>query len=315
MAGNPVLLPGNQSIKKRIFEYRYVYALIALPFLYFLIFRYLPLYGIILAFKQYTLAGIIKSPWVGFANFERMWISPDLIRALKNTLIISIYRIVFGFPFPVMLALIINEIRAPRFSRIMQVTYTVPHFLSWVVVGGLITIVLGDSGIVKNILNQISPPLAANYNILYNARLFRGLLVSSALWKEIGWSTIIYLAVITSIDQSLYESAIIDGCNRFQLMIYITLPSMVSLFCIQLVLSLGVVMDGAFDQVFNLITPPTISTGDTIDTYIYRQSFQTNVAMDYGYTTAVGLFKNVINFILLLTTNRIVRKMGGTTIL
>ncbi len=308
-------LDRKKPLSHRIWQSRYIYLMMLLPVTFFIVFSYVPMYGIILAWKRYTLAGIMQSPWIGWTNFQRMWVTPDFFRAMGNTLIISFLRILWGFPLPIIIALLVNEIRAPRYGRAMQIIYTVPHFLSWVVVGGMVTLVLGDGGAVKAILNTISPKLAENYNLLYDPAAFRGLLVLTANWKEAGWATIMYLAIITGIDQSLYESATLDGCNRFQLMWYITLPMLSGIFCIQLVMSVGSVMNGSFDQVFNMMTAATQSTGDTIDTYIYRLSFQSNVAMDYGFSTAVGLFKNVINFILLFGANTITKRMGGTTII
>lgn len=316
---NKVYVVGNdltrKPVTKRIWESRYIYVMLFLPVVFFVVFKYVPMYGIILAFKQYTLKGIMASPWVGWHNFERMWISPDFIRALKNTLTISVYRIIFGFPIPVILAILVNEIRASRFSRGVQIIYTVPHFLSWVVIGGMMTLVLGDNGIVKNLVQAISSEAASNYNIMYNASLFRALLVITSIWKEAGWATIMYLAIIIGINPSLYESATLDGANRFQLVRHITIPCLLGIMCIQLILSVASVMDGAFDQIFNLMTPSTRITGDTIDTYIYRLTFSSNVAMDYGFTTAVGLFKTVINFILLFAANNIVRRLGGNPII
>lgn len=310
-----VLLERKRPLHQRIWQNRHIYLMALLPVAFFIIFSYVPMYGIVLAWKRYTLAGIMESPWIGWTNFQRMWVTPEFFRSISNTLIISFMRIVFGFPVPIIIALLVNEIRAPKYGRAMQIIYTVPHFLSWVVVGGMVTLVLGDGGAVKALLNSISPELAENYNLLYDAGAFRWLLVITANWKEAGWATIMYLAIIAGIDQSLYESATLDGCNRFQLMWNITLPMLSGIFCIQLIMSVGSVMNGSFDQVFNMMTASTQSTGDTIDTYIYRMSFQSNVAMDYGFTTAVGLFKNVINCILLFSANVITKRLGGTTII
>lgn len=285
------------------------------PIAFFIVFRYVPMYGIQLAFKEYSLRGIAASPWIGFDHFKRMMIETDFFRAFINTLIISFQKIVFGFPFPIILAIMLNEIYIPKYKRVLQTVYTFPHFLSWIVVAGICLNLFGDSGAMKKIIEVINPATANNWSFLYNGDTFRGFLVGTDIWKEAGWGTIIYLASIAGIDPALYEAATIDGCNRIAKIWYITLPGMVGMIVIQLLLRIGGIMDGGFDQVFNLYSPPVFPVADTIDTFIYRITFQREVAVDMGFPTAVSLFKNVINFILLIGANRFARAFGNDGII
>ena len=273
------------------------------------------MYGIILSWKEYSLRGIMASPWIGWVNFTRMMGEKEFFTAFYNTIIVSFIKILFGFPFPIILSLMINELYMPRYRKVLQTVYTFPHFLSWIIVAGICVNLFGDSGAIKKIAVLFDPSLTKNWDFLYNRGIFRSFLVATDIWKEAGWGTIIYLACIAGVDQSLYEAATIDGCNRYQKIIFITIPGIMSMIVIQFLLRIGGVMDGSFDQIFNLYTPAVYSVSDTIDTYIYRTTFQRGVALDFGYTTAVGLFKNIINFALLIGANGIARKFGNDGII
>jgi putative aldouronate transport system permease protein len=305
----------KNDIVRRLARYKWIYVMLIPPVAYFFIFRYMPFYGIQLAFKDYKLAGIAKSPWNDFAHFKYMMLEPGFVPAFRNTIIISFMRIIIGFPFPIILALLINEVRMMRFKRVLQTVYTFPHFLSWVLLAGIMLNLLGSNGMVRKIVGTFSPEMFSNWNLLYDGQAFRWLLVFSDMWKEAGWGTIIYLAAIAGIDQALYESADIDGANRFHKIWYLTLPGIAGMISIQFILRVGAIMEGGFDQVFNLYSAPVFAYGDIIDTYIYRLSFVRASGVDLGFPTAVGLFKNVINFVLLLSTNAIVRVMGQKTVL
>lgn len=304
-----------QHTLRVMWDYRWIYLMLLPCLAYFIIFKYVPMYGIQLAFKDFKLAGIAASPWNNFEHFKYMMSEPQFLPALRNTLIISFYRILFGFPFPIILAIMINEVYMPRYKRVLQTIYTFPHFLTWVVMAGIMLNLLGSTGMVRKVCEIFVPGIGENWNLMYNKNAFRTILVVSDIWKEAGWGTIIYLAAITGIDQSLYEAATIDGANRFQRIWYITLPGMINMIAIQFVLRVGAVMEGGFDQVFNLYTPPVYETGDIIDTYIYRLSFVKSTGINLGFTTAVGLFKNVINFILLMLANGVTKALGQETVL
>ncbi|MGI5851734.1 MAG: ABC transporter permease [Caldicoprobacterales bacterium] len=307
---------GWDLLFKRIWHYKWIYLFMLMPALLLIIlFRYVPMYGVQLAFKTYKLSGIASSPWVGFTHFNRMFVESGFWQAVKNTIMISALKILIGFPFPIILAILLNEITLNKYKRTLQTIYTFPHFLSWVVVAGLILNLLGDSGAVKKIAVLLNPGLADKWNLLYNSSVFRLLLVLSDIWKEGGWGTILYLASITAIDPSLFEAATIDGCNRFQKIIYVTLPGMMGVIIVMFILSAGNIMNANFDQVFNLYSPPVYKVGDILDTYIYRLSFQSSTVMDFGFSTAVGLFKSVINFVLLTTVNYLARAMGSDGIM
>ena len=309
---------GRRPFKKTLrvmWDYRWIYLMLLPCMAFFIIFKYVPMYGIQLAFKDYVIKGIAASPWNNFERFKYMMTEPEFLPALRNTLIISFYRILFGFPFPILLAIMINEVYMPRYKRVLQTIYTFPHFLTWVVMAGIMLNLLGSTGMVRKVAEIFVPGIGDNWNLLYNKAAFRSLLVISDIWKEAGWGTIIYLAAIAGIDQSLYEAATIDGCNRWQKIWYITLPGIVNMIAIQFVLRVGAVMEGGFDQIFNLYKPPVYETGDIIDTYIYRLSFVENTGVDMGFTTAVGLFKNVINFILLMVANFVTKALGQETVL
>ena len=309
---------GRRPFRKTLrvmWDYRWIYLMLLPCMAFFIIFKYVPMYGIQLAFKDYVIKGIAASPWNNFEHFKYMMTEPEFLPALRNTLIISFYRILFGFPFPILLAIMINEVYMPRYKRVLQTVYTFPHFLTWVVMAGIMLNLLGSTGMVRKVAEIFVPGIGDNWNLLYNKAAFRSLLVISDIWKEAGWGTIIYLAAIAGIDQSLYEAATIDGCNRLQKIWYITLPGIVNMIAIQFVLRVGAVMEGGFDQVFNLYKPPVYETGDIIDTYIYRLSFVENTGVDMGFTTAVGLFKNVINFILLMLANAVTKALGQETVL
>lgn len=304
-----------QHTLRVMWDYRWIYLMLLPCLAYFIIFKYVPMYGIQLAFKDFKLAGIAASPWNNFEHFKYMMSEPQFLPALRNTLIISFYRILFGFPFPIILAIMINEVYMPRYKRVLQTIYTFPHFLTWVVMAGIMLNLLGSTGMVRKVSEIFVPGIGENWNLMYNKNAFRTILVVSDIWKEAGWGTIIYLAAITGIDQSLYEAATIDGANRFQRIWYITLPGMINMIAIQFVLRVGAVMEGGFDQVFNLYTAPVYETGDIIDTYIYRLSFIKSTGINLGFTTAVGLFKNVINFILLMLANGVTKALGQETVL
>ena len=309
----------RKTVLKKIWQYKWIYLFMLLPGLaVIIIFRYLPLPGIALAWKKFTptfgskglYSYLVSSKNIGWKHFQSLWREKAFWNATKNTFIISLLKLVFGFPFPIILAILINEMTMKRYKKVMQTIYTFPHFLSWVVVAGMVLNLFGDTGVVKSVVSKFNPNAVADWNFLYNSKSFRPLLIISDIWKEGGWGTILYLAAIAGVDPSLHEAAIVDGANRFQRIVHITLPEITSLIIIMLILQIGNMMNANFDQIFNLYSAPVFDVGDVIDTYIYRITFQSSTAMDYGFSTAVGLFKNVINFILLISANQIAKLFG-----
>ena len=240
----------GMSLGKKIAYHKYIYLILLPALAYYIIFKYIPIYGLTLAFKTYKASkGIWGSPWIGLENFHNLTINVGFLTAFKNTLIISFIKIICGFPLPIILTLLINEMRIKRYKNILQTIYTFPHFLSWVVVAGMCFNLFAGDGIINKFLTTLGLP---TQSVLTDPQGFIGLLVGSAMWKESGWSTILYLAAITSIDTSIYEAARIDGANRFQQMLYVTIPGIAAMMATNLVLSCGHVMDAGFDQVFNL---------------------------------------------------------------
>jgi len=306
--GSPIVNQTRKGSTWRDYKKNKHLLLLLVPALvWYAIFAYGPMYGIQLAFKDfYIREGIWNSPWVGLKHFEYMFTaSPHFWMIMKNTIIISFYHIVFGFPAPIILALLFNEIRFTFFKRIAQSISYLPHFLSWIVIGGIMLTLLSPStGVVNYILELVGiDPIY----FLGSDKYFRFTLVISAIWKEIGWGTIIYLATIASIDSQMYEAAVIDGANRWKQTLHITIPSMLPVISILLILRAGGVLDAGFDQILTLYSPAVYGTADILDTYVYRIGLE---EFQFSLTTAVGLFKNVVGLMLVLTTNIIVKKMG-----
>ena len=276
---------------------------------YFVIFKYIPMGGIVIAFKNYKISqGIFGSAWVGLDNFTKAFNTPTFARSVRNTLTISGLKLLFGFPAPIILALMLNEVTHARFKKSVQTISYLPHFLSWVVLAGMFQQLLSpNNGAVNAILRDVFGVKESIY-FLGNNKYFRGTLIVTDIWKNVGWSSILYLATIAGIDPTLYEAATVDGATRWQCTRYITIPSLVSTIVIMLILSVGSIMDAGFDQVFNLYNSAVYQTGDIIDTYVYRYGLGD---MKYSLATAVGLFKNVIAFVLVVGTNLITRKISG----
>jgi putative aldouronate transport system permease protein len=292
--------------QKKIKQKTLLYIFLLFPMVSVFIFHYLPIYGIIIAFKDYKyFLGYLGSPWNNFRHFKVLFTSVYFLRVFKNTLIISSLRIIFSFPAPILFALLLNEIVSLRFKKVAQTISYLPHFLSWVVLAGIIIEILspqrGLIGWIYNLFGKQAPLLLTDKNA------FVPLLIITGIWKEVGWSAVIYLASLSSIDPGLYESASIDGANRLQKAFYITLPSLIPVMIILFILSLGRIMNAGFDQVFNLYNPVVYKVADIIDTYVYRMGI---LEMKYDFTTAVGLFKNVIGVFLIVSINMVIRKFS-----
>ena len=285
----------------------YVLTLMFIPVIaYYFLFKYAPMYGIVLAFKDYSIRkGILGSPWVGFTVFEELFATHTFVRAFRNTVIISLLRWIFGFPMPIILALMLNELKNLRFKKTMQTISYLPHFLSWIILTGLFTQLLSPTnGPINYIISLLGgKPI---YFLADNA-WFRSTMVVTGIWKEIGWGSIVYLATIAGIDTELYEAAECDGATRWQKMFRITLPLMKPTIVILLIMNCGSILEAGFDQIFNFYNSAVYETGDIIDTYVYRRGIGD---MEYSISTAVGLFKNVIGFILVTGTNFIAKRLG-----
>lgn len=277
--------------------------------LWYVVFCYLPIAGgLSLSFREYRFdMGIWKSPFIGIDHFKKMFTDVDFISAARNTIIISLGRIVLQMPSAICLAIFLNEVTSKRMRKLFQTVITFPHFISWVVLSGILINLFSSTGIINQILGAFSMPAVSP---LVNPDSFRLFIWFSNIWKEVGWDSIIYMAAIASIDPGLYEAAEVDGASRLQRIYHVTLPGIKSTVAIMLILAVGSVMtNGSFDQIFNLYTPTVYSVGDTLDTFIFRESFITG-GLNFGYTTAIGLFKSIIGVVMIVTANKFVKAMG-----
>ncbi|MCL2703328.1 MAG: ABC transporter permease subunit [Defluviitaleaceae bacterium] len=258
------------------------------------IFSYMPIYGLVMAFQDYNPGlGFGRSPWIGFENFRFIFSQPQFVRSVYNTFYISIFKIIFGVSASVIFALMLNEIRNTIIKRIFQTIVYIPNFISWVIMAGILYGILASDGIVNNFLGffGIGP-----IQFLSNSSVFPWTMVWTDVWKTFGFGTVVYLAAITSIDPGLYESAVIDGAGRFRQTISITLPMMGPIIMLMTVLALGTVLNAGFDQIYNLYSPAVYSTGDIIDTFVYRLGLQNG---RFAIGTAVGMFKSVVSLVLI----------------
>lgn len=297
------------KLKRSIKPYLPIYLLMLPALIMLLIFNYIPMSGIIIAFKNVTpyggLAGMLEAPWAGLDNFKRFFQSYYFTNLMGNTLSISIKRLLVTFPAPIIFALLLNELRSERYKKVVQTVSYMPHFISTVILSGLVVTLLTTNG---GIVNRIIVAMGGESKFFIgDPKYFQGVIVGSNLWKELGWNTIIYLAAITGVDVAEHEAAVIDGANRFQRAIYITLPAISNIVVIMLILAVGKLLDAGFEQILLLYSPSVYSVGDIIDTYVYREGIQN---LQYSYTTAVGLFKSVLSLILVGGTNWFSKKMG-----
>lgn len=284
--------------------------LIALPgILYFIIFRYVPMAGNVIAFQEYNIfQGLLGSPWIGFTHFINMFAYAEFYQILRNTLVLSFYQIVFGFPAPLVLALFLNEVRLMWFKRSVQTLLYLPHFLSWVIVGGIFINLLETDGL----LNKVAGLLGLGpVNFLMESGYFRSILVLSGMWKEVGWGMIIYLAALSGINPNLYEAAMVDGAGRWRQMWYITLPALMPAIIVLLLLRIGTLLDANIEQILIFLNPLVRDTGEVIDTYVYRAGLQ---YAQFSYTTAIGMFKSIVGFMLIVGLNHLSRRTTGESI-
>lgn len=267
------------------------------------VFCYVPMYGILVAFQNYRpTKGILGSEWVGLANFVDFFKSPHAFKVIRNTLLLSLYSLAINFPFPIILALMLNELRNKGFKRTIQTITYMPYFISTVVICGMIKAFFAFDGPLNELIQAFG---GEPVNLLSDAKSFPSLIVFSDLWQSIGWNSIIYMAALTNIDTTLYEAAEMDGCGRLQKIWHITIPGIIPTMTILLILSVGSLLSSNSDKILLLYSPLTYETGDVIGTFIYRRGIQGG---DYSYSSAVGLFQSVINFILVLVANWVSRK-------
>ena len=292
-------------------HYRYLHLMVLPGLAFFLLFKYVPMYGIIIAFKNYKgaaggFSAIMSAPWIGLKNFEIFFNSLYCERVFKNTIYLSILRLIFSFPAPILLALMINEIRASWFKRTVQTITYMPYFLSWVVVAGLLNTLLSpDNGAINTIIKMAG---GQPVYFLTSKQWFRPILIISEIWKNIGYGSIVYLAAITGIDQEQYEAARVDGANKLQQIVHITLPALSEIIAIMLILQIGKMFDDNFDQIFNLYSPSVYEVSDVFETYVYRNGIQQS---KFSYSAAVGLVKSVLALAMIVFSNKASKKLGA----
>lgn len=295
----------TRKLKSRLRRYAPVYIMLLPVIAWFVVFKIAPIYGIQLAFKKFNaFRGIWGSPWVGLRNFEKFFANYYFSRLVGNTIKISLLKLITAIPAAVLLALLINELPGRRFKRAFQTISYLPHFMSWVVLGGIFLIILSpNGGAVNTFLGWFG--IGPIY-FLGDSRYFVLTLIVTSLWQGVGWNSIIYLAALTGVSRELYEAASIDGASRFQRAVYISLPALYPTVGMLFTLGLGSVLSGSFDQVFNMYNSAVYPVADIIDTYVYRQGIMN---ADYSFSTAVGLFKSVISFIMVISANAASRRL------
>lgn len=305
----PVSGRGGRRLGRRLRDCWQLYLLLLPAIAYFLVYSYAPFWGLQIAFKHFEVfRGVWDSPWVGLQHFHDMFGSQKFFDVIRNTLILSVLRLVFGFPVPIIFALLLNEVRVMWFRRSIQTVTYFPHFLSWVVFAGIVFNVLGPTGMLDTVLHQIGLPTV---NFMTDPQIFRANLVVTGIVKEFGFSAIIYLAALGGIDPQLYEAAMVDGANRWRQTWHVTLPGLRPIMGVLLVLSIASIMDAGFDQVFNMYNSAVLGTGDIIDTYVYRIGL---LDAQYEFATAVGIFKGIIGLVLIVSANHLLRRFGERSI-
>ncbi|WP_135556138.1 ABC transporter permease [Paenibacillus cymbidii] len=297
------------TLRKDFAKYKYLYLMVAPLVIYYVVFHYMPMYGAVIAFQDFSPGlGIAGSKWVGLQHFSDFINSYYFWRLVKNTFLLSFYSLIFGFPAPILLALLINELGKDLFKRFVQTISYLPHFISTVVICGIVIDMTSSDGLINDIIAMFGGERAS---LLSNPGLFRTIFVSSSIWTELGWGTIIYLAALSTVNPHLYEAAEMDGAGRYTKIRHITLPAIAPVIVILLILQMGRLLSVGWEKVMLLYNPLVYDTADVISTYVYRRGLE---QADYSYSTAIGLFNAVINFILLVIANKIGQKTNETSL-
>ena len=310
MVKNTVSLKGNQKkpvlrLLGEYWKFKWLFLMLVPALVYLVVFKYMPMYGASLAFKDYQIkAGIWNSPWVGMKYFNQLFATRSFSTVLQNTFIISFYKLIFGFPMPILFAILLNELKGNRFKKSVQTISYLPHFLSWVVLAGIFTQFFSPIGPFVQLFKKLGYP---NLYVLTNPKYFRTFLICTTIWKNIGWGSIVYLGALGGIDTELYDAAHVDGCNKLQRIWHVTLPGLTPVITIMLLLEIGRLLNDDFDQIFNLYNEAVWRVSDVISTYIYRTGL---LGVNYSLATAAGLFKNVLALVLILGANAITKKVN-----
>lgn len=295
-----------RTLMRDILRDRWLYMMLLPGIAYFIVFKYVPMYGVTMAFQDYKPhLGMLNSPWVGMKHFERFFAEPQFWMLFRNTVLLAVYNLVFFFPMPIILALMLNEVRSGGYKRFVQTLIYIPHFVSWVVVVGIFYLLLTtENGVLNEIIFRLTGDKIA---FLLDPDWFRTMIISQSIWKEVGWGTIIFLAALAGVDLQLYEAARMDGAGRWRQLWHITLPAIRSTIIILLILRLGNFLDSGFEHIFLMLTPTNRDVGDVFDTYVYVKGM---TQAQYSYSAAVGLFKSVVGLVLVLGSNWLAKRFG-----
>ena len=294
---------------KKIKKSKYLYLMMLIPIVYYVLFHYMPLYGVLISFKDYKVAkGVWGSPWVGFKWFVKFLTDEYFWKLVRNTLLLNIYGLLWGFPIPIALALMLNEVSSSGFKRIIQSVSYLPHFISTVVVCGMVMNFLSLDGIINRFVAFLG---FDKIQFMLMPEWFRTVFTASGIWQTCGWTSIIYLSALTAVDQEVLEAAMIDGTNRFQKIRYVTLPSIAPTISIMLIMQLGKLMSLGYEKIILLYNGSTYETADVISSYVYRRGILNN---DFSYSTAVGLFQSVVGVLLLICSNTITKKLSENSL-
>lgn len=287
-------------------KYKYCYFLLLPGILYFIVFNYIPMYGVIIAFKDFSFSkGIFASPWNDFKNFRLLFESQDFYRILLNSITLSLLRITINFPIPIVLAILLNEINIKSYKRLAQTIMYLPHFISWVVIGGIVTNFLStETGVVNMIIASLG---FETIPFLASEKWFRMIIVITNIWKEAGWGTIIYLAAITGINPEFYEAATVDGASRYHKIWHITIPGIRNIMVMLLLLSIGRILNNGFEQIFLFQNDLNLSVSEVFETYTYRLGL---IKGEMSFATAVGLFQSVVGLVLMALANKAAKALG-----
>ncbi|MEF3085551.1 sugar ABC transporter permease [Bacillus altitudinis] len=296
----------RKRLLNQLISQKFLYLMILPGLLYFLVFKYVPMWGLIIAFQDYQpFLGILGSEWVGFKHFIRLFTEPTFFILLKNTLILFAMNVVIFFPIPILLALLLNEVRLALFKKFVQTMIYIPHFMSWVIVVSLSFVLLTvDGGLINELIAFFG---GEKINFLLSQEWFRPMYILQVIWREAGWSTIIYLAAITAVDPQLYEAAKMDGAGRLRQMWHITLPAIKSVIVVLLILKIGDTLELGFEHVYLLLNATNREVAEIFDTYVYTAGLKQG---QFSYSTAVGLFKAAVGLILVMMANRLAKKFG-----
>lgn len=301
----------KNSLGNILYKQKYLYLLFIPGAIYFIIFKYIPMFGIVIAFQNYDIFdGFLHSKWIGFKNFTSFFTGPSFWQIIRNTLLLNIYLIIWGFPVPIILSLLLNEVKNNKYKRFIQTVSYLPHFISSVVIVGIVTDFLSPStGPIAHFINSI----IGKSDVLYMAEpnWFRTIYVITDIWRSMGWGTIIYLAALSGVDPQLYDAGLVDGANRFQRIINITIPSIIPTIIIVLILRMGSILSVGFETVYLMQNALNTSSSEVISTFVYKRGI---VSANYSFGTAVDVFNSLIGFIMIITVNKICSKLTETSL-